>query len=151
MKEAHSKGAIEYLSFITNRQIPNPIYDFIKSPTLDEIFEKQHIEVQKARKLSKEQRQSFLKSAETKPTKTITSQTIFNRNPYVVAEVLDRANGYCERCKNKAPFLRDNDETPYLEVHHIISLADNGDDTVENTIALCPNCHRQAHYGKKTY
>ncbi len=25
-------------------------------------------------------------------------------------------------------------------------LANNGDDTVENAIALCPNCHRKAHY-----
>lgn len=151
MKEAHSKGAIEYLSFITKRQIPNPVYDFIYLPALDTILEKEQKEIQKARKLSKEQRQKFLKSADSKPSKTVTSQTIFNRNPYVVAEVLDRANGFCERCNSKAPFLRDNDRTPYLEVHHIISLSDNGDDTVENTIALCPNCHRHAHYGKKTY
>jgi len=151
MKEAHSKGAIEYLSYITKRQIPNPIYNLVILPALDNFLEKQQKDEQKARQLSKEQRQNFLINADSKPTKTVTSQTVFNRNLYVVAEVLDRANGVCEKCKKTAPFLRDNDRTPYLEVHHIISLADNGDDTVENTIALCPNCHRQAHYGKKTY
>lgn len=67
----------------------------------------------------------------------------------MVAEVLYRANGHCENCKSAAPFLRDLDNSPYLEVHHKKTLADGGDDTVENAIALCPNCHRKAHYGKK--
>lgn len=70
----------------------------------------------------------------------------FVRNPHVVAEVLRRANGTCERCRSEAPFDR-ADGTPYLEVHHIVRLADDGDDSVENAIALCPNCHRELHYG----
>ncbi|WP_342542729.1 HNH endonuclease signature motif containing protein [Paenisporosarcina sp. FSL H8-0542] len=36
---------------------------------------------------------------------------------------------------------------PYLEVHHIKRLADNGEDSVENAIAVCPNCHRELHFG----
>lgn len=71
----------------------------------------------------------------------------YDRNPDVVAEVLLRANGCCERCSNPAPFLRRRDDTPYLEVHHIQQLAKGGDDTVANAIALCPNCHRESHYG----
>ena len=71
----------------------------------------------------------------------------FVRNPDVVAEVLDRARGYCERCKKPAPFLRRIDGMPYLEVHHRTPLAFGGLDTVGNAEALCPNCHRQAHYG----
>ncbi len=72
---------------------------------------------------------------------------IFNRNPYVVAEVLLRANGTCEACGNSAPFIRRSDDTPYLEVHHTTPLADGGGDSVENAVALCPNCHRKAHFG----
>jgi 5-methylcytosine-specific restriction protein A len=34
-----------------------------------------------------------------------------------------------------------------LEVHHKKQLSEGGEDTVENAIALCPNCHREAHYG----
>lgn len=34
---------------------------------------------------------------------------------------------------------------PYLESHHIIWLAAGGADSVDNTIALCPNCHRKMH------
>ncbi|WP_442967956.1 HNH endonuclease [Rheinheimera sp.] len=36
---------------------------------------------------------------------------------------------------------------PYLEVHHRIPLAEKGEDTLENAIELCPNCHIQAHFG----
>ena len=71
----------------------------------------------------------------------------FIRNPDVIAEVLLRARGQCEACLQQAPFCRRSDSTPYLEVHHRIPLANGGDDTVENAIALCPNCHRQAHFG----
>ncbi|WP_413817679.1 HNH endonuclease [Pseudomonas viridiflava] len=33
-----------------------------------------------------------------------------------------------------------------MEVHHKIRLADGGLDTLENAVALCPNCHRATHY-----
>jgi len=71
----------------------------------------------------------------------------FKRNADVIAEVLLRTNGFCQKCGKEAPFKRASDETPYLEVHHIKRLADGGEDTVENAIAVCPNCHRQLHYG----
>jgi predicted HNH restriction endonuclease len=71
----------------------------------------------------------------------------FKRNADVIAEVLIRANGFCEKCGKEAPFKRATDGTPYLEVHHIKRLADNGEDTVENALAVCPNCHRELHFG----
>lgn len=72
----------------------------------------------------------------------------FRRNPDVVAEVLLRAKGACEGCRLPAPFQRP-DGSLYLEVHHITRLADGGHDTVENALALCPNCHRERHYGRQ--
>lgn len=83
-----------------------------------------------------------------KPELYILTTTKFKRNPDVVVEVLLRANGKCEKCENKAPFIRKSDKSPYLEVHHLVSLSQGGDDTVENCIAVCPNCHRQLHYGE---
>lgn len=71
----------------------------------------------------------------------------FKRNSDVVASVLVRANGLCEKCGNEAPFKRAKDGTPYLEVHHEIMLSEGGEDTVENAIAVCPNCHRELHFG----
>jgi len=72
--------------------------------------------------------------------------TAFVRNADVVVEVLLRASGVCELCRSPAPFLRRKDQSPYLEVHHKIRLADGGEDTVANAIAICPNCHRREHY-----
>lgn len=72
----------------------------------------------------------------------------YARNPDVIAEVLFRANGRCEKCANPAPFERRSNGSPYLEVHHTIQLANGGPDIVDNAIALCPNCHRQVHFGR---
>ncbi|RQT90702.1 HNH endonuclease signature motif containing protein [Burkholderia cepacia] len=52
----------------------------------------------------------------------------------------------CEGCKQSAPFQR-ADGAPYLAVHHRRRLADGDEDTVENAIALCRNCHHERHYG----
>ncbi len=98
-------------------------------------------------KLSSETRRKRLASAPKKPGVVKVITTSYLRNPDVVAEVLFRANGRCEICKKPAPFKRADSAKPYLEVHHKIRLADRGEDTVENAIAACPNCHREAHYG----
>jgi 5-methylcytosine-specific restriction protein A len=76
----------------------------------------------------------------------------YSRSPHVVAQALFRAQGKCEKCRENAPFLRKSNGTPYLEVHHKIPLSEqnNNDsslDTLENVLALCPNCHRKAHFG----
>ena len=92
-------------------------------------------------------RRQRLENAPKLPRQVTVSVSIFMRNPDVVAEVLTRAEGRCEACHSQAPFIRKSDSTPYLEVHHKVTLADGGEDTVENAIALCPNCHRRKHLG----
>lgn len=72
----------------------------------------------------------------------------YNRNPEVAAWVRLRAKGRCEACGLPAPF-RSPKENPYLEVHHVRLLADGGSDRTENAVALCPNCHRELHYGSR--
>lgn len=92
-------------------------------------------------------RQQRLEAANKKPEEIQIISRGFKRNADVIVEVLERANGICERCYCKAPFIRKSDNTPYLEVHHKKFLSDDGDDTVENAIAVCPNCHRELHFG----
>ena len=105
-------------------------------------------QVEAALKDSSEARKARLASrASLIPQKVVLTSTIFVRNPDVVAEALHRAAGVCEACTQPAPFTRKSNGTPYLEVHHKIRLADGGLDTLENAIALCPNCHRASHYG----
>ena len=67
------------------------------------------------------------------------------RDPSVKAWVLQQAKGRCELCGNDAPFI-DEAGFPFLEVHHILPLAQGGADVVANAVALCPNCHRRCHY-----
>ncbi|MGG5161372.1 HNH endonuclease [Citrobacter portucalensis] len=105
------------------------------------------VAVESATRLSTEERKEVLSIASTTPDIIEVVSRAFKRNPYVVAEVLIRAKGKCQNCKQDAPFKR-VDGSPFLEVHHIEWLSHGGDDSVENAIALCPNCHRQAHYGE---
>jgi 5-methylcytosine-specific restriction protein A len=58
---------------------------------------------------------------------------------------LARSRGFCEACLRPAPFAK-SDGAPFLEVHHLTRLADEGPDVPANVAAVCPNCHRAAHY-----
>jgi 5-methylcytosine-specific restriction protein A len=69
-------------------------------------------------------------------------------DPAVVAWIQKTANGKCELCLLSAPFLTDENR-PYLEVHHVVTLASGGADTVDNAVALCPNCHRAMHFSNE--
>jgi 5-methylcytosine-specific restriction endonuclease McrA len=82
-----------------------------------------------------------------RPKKHSQSSVCYERDANVVAYAETRADGICELCSLPAPFNRP-DGTPFLEVHHIIPLAEGGPDTVENAAALCPNCHRACHHGE---
>ncbi len=73
--------------------------------------------------------------------------TLIDRDPDVKAWLLDNSNGVCESCNSKAPFISSTG-IPYLEVHHVKRLADSGPDTLENAVAVCPNCHKALHYSQ---
>lgn len=66
------------------------------------------------------------------------------RNPYVAELARRRAGGVCQLCKQEAPF-HDRSGTPFLETHHVEWISRGGEDTIENVVALCPNCHRKMH------
>lgn len=63
----------------------------------------------------------------------------YRRDRKVRAAVLERAQS-CERqgCGNHRPYKS------FLDVHHILSVRMG--DRVWNCVALCPNCHREAHF-----
>lgn len=67
------------------------------------------------------------------------------RSELVRRYALLRARSRCEGCDSPPPFVDDRGNG-FLEVHHIFRLADDGNDEPENVAALCPNCHRRAHY-----
>jgi len=69
---------------------------------------------------------------------------IYIRNSKVAAYTKIRAAGICQLCGQPAPF-KDKDGEPFLENHHIVWISRGGTDTIDNTSALCPNCHRKMH------
>lgn len=71
----------------------------------------------------------------------------FQRDPAIRFHVVQRSHGTCEYCGKKGFLMVGGGG--YVEAHHIIALADQGPDTLENVIALCPEHHRAAHYGAK--
>ena len=68
----------------------------------------------------------------------------YDRDPYVSEYAKRRAKGKCQLCGCPAPF-QNRQGDPYLETHHIVWLARGGEDTIYNTVALCPNCHKKMH------
>lgn len=75
-----------------------------------------------------------------------TPSEYYSRSSKIKEYALLRGEGKCENCNENAPFLN-SQEIPFLEVHHIFSLSDGGPDHPLNVAAICPNCHREAHYG----
>ena len=62
------------------------------------------------------------------------------RDPKVRLAVLERAQYRCERCAESRTF------PGFLDVHHVLGA--DVSDRFYNCVALCPNCHREAHYGE---
>jgi 5-methylcytosine-specific restriction enzyme A len=62
------------------------------------------------------------------------------RDPKVRAKVVDRSGGRCEN--SECGEFRDY--VGFLDVHHILGVFKS--DRPWNCVALCPNCHRHAHY-----
>ena len=106
----------------------------------DEFKVSQHLTIEELKKRAKQTSRH--------PGSRESTTRFYQRSPYVVDYTLRRANGICELCEKPAPFNKPNGE-PYLEVHHIHHLADGGEDALENTVALCPNCHRMMHSLKR--
>lgn len=81
-------------------------------------------------------------------THTMKSVKDYKRDPWVKALARKLAIGRCRLCDSRAPF-QDNLGHPFLEVHHVIPLSKGGSDTIDNVVALCPNCHRKVHIVEK--
>jgi 5-methylcytosine-specific restriction protein A len=101
-------------------------------------------QARRARQLSTPDLKVRAQKAKKVPSKRGAQATIFIRDAAIAEYVKRLAKGVCDLCNNPAPFLNKSNEA-YLECHHIIWLAKGGEDTVKNTVALCPNCHRKMH------
>ena len=96
-----------------------------------------------ARRLSDEACEAGRTAANGKPSKRQATSAAFIRNAPVAEYVKGIARGQCDLCRSPAPFSHKSN--PYLECHHVIWLSQGGEDTVDDAVALCPNCHRRMH------
>ncbi len=102
------------------------------------------VKQRKARKLSTRELRARASSAPKRTgTRNVKSQQ-HERDEYVAEYAKRQALGKCQLCRNEAPFANKKGE-PYLESHHIVWLSKGGEDSISNTVALCPNCHRKMH------
>ncbi|MED4069582.1 HNH endonuclease [Priestia megaterium] len=115
-----------------------------KLPNLSEVIAKEKNKEEKARMLNEAELRERAKKGKKEPNRNRAFTTTYERDPYVAMYAKKRARGICQLCEQLAPFEDKNGE-PYLETHHIEWLSKGGADTIENTIALCPNCHRKMH------
>ncbi len=76
------------------------------------------------------------------------SGSVYLRSSDVRRQVLTRADGQCEYCDK--PGFRMTNGSVFLETHHIVPLHQGGLDVPLNVIGLCPNHHREAHYGERS-
>lgn len=119
-----------------------PVYEKLVEPVLCEDPRELDVEVEKLLPSILEGRPKGRQA----PEKNKTTSSQFVRDAAIVSWVLANSQGVCECCENAAPFQRKNGQF-YLEVHHVKPLADEGSDTIGNAIAICPNCHREIHFG----
>lgn len=112
---------------------------------INDIEKNELSKVKIVRKQSKAEIKEKAKEIENKTVATKEVKSVYReRNQFIAEYTKDRANGICDLCGVEAPFV-DKNGRPYLESHHVITLAEGGPDGIYNTVAICPNCHRRIH------
>jgi len=84
----------------------------------------------------------------TTPIRTQREITVFARNNALRALVKLRAGYSCEMPNCNYVGFEKEDGEKYIEVHHLTPLSEGGEDSILNTVALCPICHRKMHYSQ---
>jgi len=105
---------------------------------------KQELREKKVRKLDESELENRARTARRKSSKRQTISTTYERDPYITEFAKRWAKGICQLCDQPAPYVNKNGE-PHLHTHHIKWLSLGGEDSIYNTIALCPNCHDKMH------
>lgn len=133
---------------ILRKALKFPLIRVSKDNIIYDIFDIQKNEMLKAKEVRKhsiDEIKEKAKKIENKITNSKEVKTIYReRNQYISEFTKERAKGICDLCGKEAPF-KDKNGKPYLESHHVITLADNGPDAIYNTVAICPNCHKKIH------
>lgn len=85
----------------------------------------------------------LIKNGEFSASYRTTKNKEYIRDAAISAYIKELAQGICQLCEQPAPFKKEG--KPFLHSHHIEYLSNGGLDTIENCIAVCPNCHARIH------
>lgn len=96
------------------------------------------------RKLTNEELEARAKHASKRASSRTVTTNNYERNPFVTEYAKRWAEGICQLCEQPAPFKNKKGE-PHLHTHHIKWLSKDGEDSINNTVAICPNCHDRMH------
>ena len=72
---------------------------------------------------------------------------VYDRDPRIVIEARRRAGFTCEVSNCTSELFHKPNGDLYLEVHHLDPLSKGGPDILSNAVCLCPNHHREIHFG----
>jgi 5-methylcytosine-specific restriction protein A len=114
---------------------------FIDNSVIDELYAEQR---RTADRLSEERLKMLAEGYGSEASSRNVKTKTYVRNQYIAEYTRRRAMGICELCEDPAPF-KDTRGNAYLESHHIQWLSRDGTDRIDNTAALCPNCHKRMH------
>ena len=128
------------------KDFANKLIDYYQPGLISEeqFRKKVTIKEKQASEISDEELKNKIKSAHRKIGSRDVVSKQYERDPYIAELAKRRAKGICQLCNTTAPF-KNKDGYPYLEVHHIQWLSKEGDDSIDNVVALCANCHRKMH------
>lgn len=124
------------------KELSDLVDEQFDEPQFSDAFEKR---VSVASSLSMDKLRQIIEKRRTKTPREVERRVMVRERCEAVSVLAKkRANGICQLCGAAAPFVNSEGE-PYLETHHIEWLSKGGEDSEENTAALCPNCHRKMH------
>lgn len=119
-----------------------------KAGMLIDVYSVEQSEKEKIKEVRKHTIEEIKEKAKTYETKEVGFKEVKSiyreRNQYIAEYTKERSKGICDLCGVEAPF-KDKNGRPYLESHHVVTLAEGGPDAIYNTVAICPNCHRKIH------
>ena len=100
--------------------------DNVVDPSFDDLVRINEAREGEASNLSDEElRQRAHNTSPNEPERRPATINPYVRSPYVAAYVKRTAKGFCDFCQHPAPFNK-NDGVPYLECHHVKTLAEGG-------------------------
>lgn len=140
VKEYDKDGQLRYVFKFPLKLVNENIELKYNQEDQELISKRQHKEISS---LSTDQLHVLAKNKKANTIKRVVEINYVERDPIISKATKNRANGKCDLCGENAPFV--TKDGPYLESHHVITIADGGPDVIYNTVALCPNCHRKVH------